>query len=178
MDTNKFGDSRGQFTGMSTSFISPQIVPLPVLVQPQPIVKRVITKNYVDKLRLVIQSGNICQKCRSWERVDDLTLDHIAPKFLCHKTHYNSDSNKQLLCGTCHKRKSKQENNFLSRMTRRMIEEIHHRNNTIIDVTDIVQEYRDSVKQEQERVWQIRVEEEEVQLISPILTQLPQPIRV
>jgi hypothetical protein len=58
-----------------------------------------------------------------------------------------------------------------------MIEEIHHRNNTIIDVTDIVQEYRDSVKQEQERVWQIRVEEEEVQLISPILTQLQQPTR-
>jgi 5-methylcytosine-specific restriction endonuclease McrA len=128
--------------------ISPQIMSLPVLVQSQPIVSRIITKNYVDKLKLVIQFGNTCRKCRSWELVDNLTLDHISPKFLCQNTHYNSDSNKQLLCKICHKQKSKRENSFLSRMTRRMIEEIHNKNNTIIDVTDIVQEYSDLIERE------------------------------
>lgn len=128
--------------------INPQIMSLPVLVQTQPIVRRIITKNYVDKLKLVIRFGNICQRCESWELVDNLTLDHISPKFLCQNTQYNSDGNKQLLCKTCHKQKSKYENNFLSRMTRRMIEEIHHKNNTIIDVSDIVQEYRDFIERE------------------------------
>ncbi|HZD33700.1 MAG TPA: HNH endonuclease signature motif containing protein [Nitrososphaeraceae archaeon] len=140
---------------MSTS---PREISLPILLQlqkQQPIVKRVITKNYVDKLKLVIQFGNSCRKCRSWERVDDLTLDHISPKFLCHKTYYNSDNNKQLLCKACHEQKSKQENNFMSRMTHRIIEEIHHRNKTVIDVTDIVQEYRDFVEREQKSSWQI-----------------------
>jgi hypothetical protein len=40
-------------------------------------------------------------------------------------------------------------------MTHRIIEEIHHRNKTVIDVTDIVQEYRDFVEREQKSSWQI-----------------------
>jgi 5-methylcytosine-specific restriction endonuclease McrA len=127
-------------------------ISLPILFQPQkqqPIVRRVITKNYVDKLKLVIQFGNFCRKCRSWEGVDDLTLDHISPKFLCHKTYYNSEHNKQLLCKSCHEQKSKHESHYMSRMTHRIIEEIHHRNKTVIDVTDIVQEYKGFIEQEQ-----------------------------
>jgi NADH:ubiquinone oxidoreductase subunit E len=37
----------------------------------------------------------------------------------------------------------------MSRMTHRIIEEIHHRNKTVIDVTDIVQEYKGFIEQEQ-----------------------------
>jgi hypothetical protein len=129
--------------------VSQELIQLPIVQSPQYIVRRIITKNYVDKLKLVIQFGNLCQKCRNWESVDNLTLDHIFPKFLCHNTYYNSHNNKQLLCSTCHKQKSKNERSAMSRMTRRMVEEIHLRNNTIIDVTDIVQEYRNSIKQVQ-----------------------------
>lgn len=94
-------------------------------------------------MKLISKYGKYCHSCKNEWRIENLTVDHISPKFLCHNTHYNSDNNKQLLCIACHKQKSKYESDFMTRITRRMIEEIHHNNNTIIDITDIVQEYRD-----------------------------------
>ncbi|MGH9995852.1 MAG: hypothetical protein ACRD4J_11530 [Nitrososphaeraceae archaeon] len=120
-----------------------EIILLPQISQAQLLAsKRNIAKNYIDKLRLVIKFANYCQKCSNFERVDDLTIDHTSPRFLCHATQYNSDINKQLLYEACHKQKSKYESNFMSRMTRRVIEEIHHRSNMVIDFTDIVTENR------------------------------------
>lgn len=114
--------------------------------------------NYIDKIRFVSKFGNFCQKCRNFARVDDLTVDHISPRFLCHKEQYNSDSNKQLLCRLCHEQKSRYEGTFMSRMTRRIIEEIHYKNTTIVDLTDIIQEYRDSIEEAQKSGWRIRIE--------------------
>jgi hypothetical protein len=46
----------------------------------------------------------------------------------------------------------------MSRMTRRILEEIHQRNTTVIDFTDIVNEYRKSIEQAQKTGWRIRIE--------------------
>jgi hypothetical protein len=100
------------------------------------------TKNHKRKVRIINESGCVCARCYNVFEVEELTLDHISPEFMCPSKYYNTRQNWQLLCITCHRLKSKIETSFIGKITQRVIENIMN-NRSLIDVSEIIEEFKE-----------------------------------
>jgi 5-methylcytosine-specific restriction endonuclease McrA len=67
----------------------------------------ILVSNAVVKWKLSQRDGERCNKCKTRMYPSELTIDHIIPKF---KDGSDELSNKQLLCISCHRKKTKREN--------------------------------------------------------------------
>jgi hypothetical protein len=113
--------------------------PLPQLI----LLPSANTKNHKRKIRMINENGCVCARCYNVFEVEELTLDHVCPKFICSKEYYNTRGNWQLLCRTCHRLKSKIEHSFIVRISQKIIENIHMNNKTVIDISELIQEFKE-----------------------------------